>query len=129
MYKFIITIFVMALSSTAMADQAGFQFTTGEPKTQGGFQGPNVKQVIRSVVSANNASDDDKVELTGYIVSSIGDDDYIFRDATGDIKANIDDDLWHGYTVTPDTKVIIRGEVDKDWSKVTVDVENIQIIQ
>ncbi|NRD34323.1 YgiW/YdeI family stress tolerance OB fold protein [Shewanella sp. DC2-4] len=129
MNKMTLTVFAVALSFTTMASQAGFQPTTGEPQIQGGFQGPSARQVIHDVVSALNASDDAQIELTGHIISSIGHDDYIFRDATGDIKVEIDDDLWRGNTVTPETQVIIRGEVDKDWSEVTIDADNIQIVQ
>ncbi|MDT3306713.1 YgiW/YdeI family stress tolerance OB fold protein [Shewanella vaxholmensis] len=129
MNKMTLTVFAMALSFTTIASQAGFQPTTGEPQIQGGFQGPSVRQVIHDVVSALNASDDAQIELTGHIISFIGHDDYIFRDATGDIKVEIDDDLWRGNTVTPETQVIIRGEVDKNWSEVTIDADNIQIVQ
>ena len=62
-------------------------------------------------------------------MSSIGHDDYIFRDSTGEIKIEIDDDLWLGHTVRPEILVIFRGEVDKDWSEVTIDADSIQLVQ
>ncbi|MGL4712857.1 MAG: YgiW/YdeI family stress tolerance OB fold protein, partial [Shewanella sp.] len=90
------TVLALTLTFTTMASQAGFVPTGGEHAMQGGFQGPNARQVIHDVVSSLNASDDAQVELTGHIISSIGQDDYIFRDATGDIKVEIDHDLWQG---------------------------------
>lgn len=93
-----------------------------------GFQGPSSKHIVRDVISALNASDEAQVELMGNIISSIGHDDYIFRDSTGDVTMEIDDNLWRGKVVTPETKVLIRGEVDKDWSEVTVDADSLQVI-
>ncbi|MGL5390761.1 MAG: YgiW/YdeI family stress tolerance OB fold protein [Shewanella sp.] len=124
-----LTVLAITLTLTTIACQAGFVPAKGDNPLQGGFQGPSARQIIHDVVSALNASDDAQVELTGHIISSIGHDDYIFRDATGDIKVEIDDDLWGGHTVTPETPVIIRGEVDKDWSEVTVDADSLQLAQ
>ena len=129
MNKITLSMLAITLSLSALCSQAGFQPTTGEPQLRGGFQGPSARQIIHDVVSALNASDDTQVELTGHIMSSIGHDDYIFRDSTGEIKIEIDDDLWLGHTVTPETQVIIRGEVDKDWSEVTSDADSIQLAQ
>ncbi|MGL5467885.1 MAG: YgiW/YdeI family stress tolerance OB fold protein [Shewanella sp.] len=129
MNKISLSCLAIGLALSAVTSHAGFQPTTGESPLQGGFQGPSAQQIIRDVVSALNASDDTKVELIGHIISSSGHDDYIFRDATGEIKVEIDDDLWRGKTVTPQTQVIIRGEVDKDWSEVTIDADFIDIIQ
>ncbi|MGL5429989.1 MAG: YgiW/YdeI family stress tolerance OB fold protein [Vibrio sp.] len=129
MGKIGLSILAMGLALSAGISQAGFQANTDQTQGGGGFQGPSAQQIIRDVVSALNASDDTKVELIGHIISSSGHDDYIFRDATGEIKVEIDDDLWRGKTVTPQTQVIIRGEVDKDWSEVTIDADFIDIIQ
>ncbi|MGL4225262.1 YgiW/YdeI family stress tolerance OB fold protein [Vibrio misgurnus] len=129
MGKIGLSILAMGLSLSAGISQAGFQASTDQTQGGGGFQGPSARQIIRDVVSALNASDDTKVELIGHIMTSMGHDDYIFRDATGEIKVEIDDDLWRGKTVTPQTQVIIRGEVDKDWSEVTIDADFIDIIQ
>lgn len=132
------TVLALAFSTLALfsmhasaQSQGGFQdpaaVTTSASK--GGFKGPNAKHVIHDVVSALNASDDAKIELTGHIISSVSHDEYIFRDQTGDIKVEIDDDLWRGETVTPDTKVMIRGEVDKDWSEVTIDADTLEVVR
>lgn len=67
-----------------------------------------------------------KMLKEGAYNSSVGHDDYIFRDSTGDITMEIDDDLWRGEVVTPETKVLIRGEVDKNWSEVTIDADSLQ---
>jgi uncharacterized protein (TIGR00156 family) len=128
MNKITQVLFALTLTLTTVFSYAAFQ-PTGESKSSGGFQGPTARHLIHDVVSALNASDDAQIELTGNIISSIGHDDYIFRDATGEIKVEIDDNLWQGNTVTPETQVIIRGEVDKNWSEVTIDADHIQVVQ
>ncbi|QIL84598.1 NirD/YgiW/YdeI family stress tolerance protein [Vibrio sp. HDW18] len=129
MGKIGLSLLAIVLALSASVSQAGFQANSDQTQGQGGFQGPSARQIIRDVVSALNASDDTKVELIGHIMTSVGHDDYIFRDATGEIKVEIDDELWRGQTVTPQTQVMIRGDVDKDWSEVTIDADLIDIIQ
>lgn len=98
-------------------------------QAQGGFNGPSAIPVLNTVKAASHADDNAAVELTGYIMSSIGNEDYMFKDATGEIKIEIDKDDWRGITVTPTTKIIIRGEVDKDWTVRTIDVETVAFAQ
>ena len=110
------------------ATQGGFNGPTeAAPSTQaqGGFNGPNAISVINTVKEASHADDNAAVELTGYIISSIGNENYMFKDATGEIKIEIDQKDWHGLTVMPTTKIIIRGEVDKDWTVRTIDVDTV----
>ncbi len=96
---------------------------------QGGFQGPRHGQnLITSVKQAKDASDDDKVVLKGKITSSLGHEDYIFADETGEITVEIDDKKWHGRTVTTDNTVVLRGEVDKDWNELTIDVDSLEVL-
>ncbi len=126
MNKITLSMLTITLSLSVFSSQAVLH---GDSLLRGGFQGPSARQIIYDVVSALNASDDTQVELTGHIVFSISQDYYIFRDTTGDIKIEIDDELWRGNIVTPETLVIILGEVDKDWSEVTIDADSIQIVQ
>lgn len=126
---------VCALSFAATPVLADNHLVTadGTPVAQqskGGFQGPTKsKRIIRDVISSLNASDDTKVELTGNLTMSLGDDDYMFQDATGEISVEIDDDLWFGRTVTPDNTIIIRGEVEKDWNNTSIDADSLEVVQ
>ncbi len=87
-----------------------------------GFSGPSVNK-IDTVKAALSAKDDTYVELVGYIIKSLGKEDYLFKDDTGEIQIEIDDDEWMGQDVMPNDKITIRGEVDSEWTKVTIDVE------
>lgn len=98
--------------------------------TKGGFQGPTKsKRIIKDVISAMNASDNSVVELTGNLTMSLGDEDYIFQDPTGEVTVEIDDDIWFGRVVTPEMKIVIRGEVEKDWNDISIDVDSLEIVK
>lgn len=82
-----------------------------------------------TVKQAMNLKDDSRVQLTGHIVKAIGDEKYQFRDSTGTITVDIDDDLWHGKALSATTVVTLLGEVDVDdkpTKRVEIDVEKVQ---
>jgi len=85
----------------------------------------NVSQL--TVKQALMAKDDTLVLIKGEIVSSKGDEEYWFKDATGRIEVEIDDHLFRGRRVSPDMTVTIIGEVDKEWQEISIDVEQLQI--
>ncbi|CAH6887681.1 Protein YgiW [Vibrio chagasii] len=118
--KKIVLVSALILSSTsAFADQ----------KTQndkGGFTGPSAVKV-KTVEMALEAKDDTPVILTGHIVSSLGDEEYQFKDSTGEIVVEIDHRDWNGIEATPETKLVIQGEVDKEWKHTAIDVNTIQL--
>ena len=73
------------------------------------------------------ASDDQKVVLTGHLKSSSGHEKYIFSDSTGEITVEIDNDKWQGRTITTEDNIILRGEVDKDWNSLVIDVDSLEV--
>ena len=82
-----------------------------------------------TVKAALAAKDDTKVKLTGSIVKYLGDERYLFRDATGVVQVEIDDDLWKGKAIHASTKLTLIGEVDVDnkpTRKVEIDVDEVQ---
>ena len=66
--------------------------------------------------------------LTGYIKASLGGEMYTFTDGISDITVEIDHDKWWGLSATPQTKVQISGEIDKDFLSTTVDVDMIKTV-
>lgn len=82
-----------------------------------------------TVKQALTMKDDSNVQLKGYIVKAIGDEKYQFRDSTGTITVDIDDDLWNGKAISAKTPVVITGEVDIDYKpskRVEIDVEQVR---
>lgn len=119
----------LLLAIPAWAATGGFQ--GGAPAAgAGGFQGPGGQAGVTTVAQAKSAWDDTPVVLTGHIVSRTGGDHehYLFRDSTGEIVVDIDDKLFMGRTVTPQTTVRLYGEVDRDLVKQTkIDVKSFDI--
>lgn len=116
---FFALLFVLALGCASLAFGAGFTQTQGP----GGFSGPG--PAISTVEQAKSMRDDAHVALRGTIVQHLGKDKYQFRDATGTITVEIDDDKWNGQTVGPQDTVELHGEVDKDWNSVEIDVDRV----
>lgn len=126
MKKFAAMAAILALIATpVLANTQGGFSGPGPTSTQsGGFVGPD--GTATTVANAKTLRDDTWVTLKGTIVERISDDLYTFKDETGTINVDIDDKRWNGLTVTPQDKVEIRGEVDKDWNSVEIDVKQIQ---
>ena len=87
---------VLVLSASAMADN----------HLGGGFQGPSAVDVV-TVEQASKMKDESQVILRGNIESSLGDEKYLFKDKTGSIRVEIDDDDWKGLVVKPTDTVEI----------------------
>ncbi len=91
---------------------------------QGGFTGPTIAPT--TVAEALKLSDDTPVVLVGKIEKNLGHEKYLFKDASGSVIVEIDDDDWNGVNVTPADTIEIRGEVDKEMLKETeIDVDSV----
>ena len=96
---------------------------------KGGFSGNTDNITITTVNQVENLPDETYVTMQGNITSQVGHEKYMFKDETGTLKIEIDDDDWHGLTVSAEDKIQIQGEVDKSWTKPTkIEVDSIQII-
>lgn len=96
-----LSIGLLAVSTTASAQYIGP--TRVAPTT--------VNKVLNSPV------DDQYVLISGKITSQVSKDKYMFTDKTGSIVVEIDNDVFAGRQVGPDTQVEIWGKVDKDMFK------------
>jgi uncharacterized protein (TIGR00156 family) len=95
----------------------------------GGFDGPGATSSVVPVTTVNDMGDDTKIILEGYLIKQISDEHYIFKDNTGEIEVEIDDEDFRGAKVTPKTKLRISGEVDKDWESIKIDVDYLEILE
>ena len=122
MNKFITaSAFVVALGLSTSALASGF---TG-PQQAGGFQGPGLAP--SSVAEALKLNDDTPVVLVGQIEKSLGDEKYLFKDASGSVTVEIDNEDWRGVTVTPKDTIVIQGEIDKDFFKTEIEVDSVAL--
>ncbi|MEO9348632.1 NirD/YgiW/YdeI family stress tolerance protein [Acinetobacter radioresistens] len=84
---------------------------------------------VTTVKQALTAKDDTRVQLRGQVVKALGDEKYQFRDRTGTITADIDDELWQGKPISPTTTITLTGEVDIDYKptkRVEIDVDSVK---
>ncbi|OOH87741.1 hypothetical protein BMT54_09380 [Pasteurellaceae bacterium 15-036681] len=133
--KAIILSTLLAMSATSMA-QGGFQdgnktpeAPKGKPEMRKHFQPGGFydeSKVVRTAQDALNAADDTPVLIEGHITKQVDKNDFIFKDANGtEIQIEVNRKAWKGQTITPNDKIEIRGEVDKDWGKTEIEVKQI----
>ena len=89
---------------------------------------PNAGRII-TAEAAKSLPDDSKVVLQGSIESHIRKDYYVFRDGTGSVTVEIDDDIWRGLIVSPEDTVRVHGEVDRDFGSMKIEVDYIEIVK
>ena len=109
---------ILSVSALAMV----VTFSTG---AFAAFQGPGLAPV--TVAEALQMKDDTAVVLNGQIEKSLGNEKYLFKDATGSVTVEIEDEDWRGLDVTPENVVTIKGEVDKEMFSTEIDVDTIEL--
>lgn len=125
MKKLLVLTSLLALSTVSMA-KGGFQdgnHHQGNQRTEQGFVDESA--LVKSVKDALNAKDKAPVVLVGSIVKQIDDDEFLFKDSTGEIEIDVSKRAWAGQTITPQDIIEIRGKVDKEWNKTEIDVKKI----
>lgn len=127
MQKFIIALLAGAFSLSVFAQQGGFVATENQNGAQSGFSGPG--PALISTQQAKKLPDDAWVALEGHITKQISHEHYEFRDDSGTVVVEIDDKYWAGQRVTPQDKVRLEGEVDKDWNSFSIDVKRVRVLQ
>lgn len=97
--------------------------------TRGGFIAEETEAKFTTVLSAKRMGDNSYIKLKGKIVSKVGKEKYLFKDNTGTIQIEIDDEDWKGVQAGPKDLVIIEGELDKDWDSISIDVDTIELVK
>ncbi|MBD9482819.1 NirD/YgiW/YdeI family stress tolerance protein [Pseudomonas sp. PDM14] len=93
-----------------------------------GYTGPGA-QAITTVAAAQEAVDDANVVLQGHIIKKLGDEKYEFKDSSGTITVEIDDEDMPPVAFDDKTKVKLTGEVDKGMMKREIDVDLVEVLQ
>jgi len=92
------------------------------------FDGPGAASRAIPVSSIRSLRDDDKVTLEGFLVKQLSEEHYLFRDDSGEIEVEIDEEDFRGIRVTETTAIRIYGEVDKDWNSLSIEVDYLELI-
>jgi uncharacterized protein (TIGR00156 family) len=98
----------------------------------GGFVGTDSSPVVTAVTAADRPNESN-VRLVGYLIEKLGDERYLFRDDSGTIIVEIDNDDWNGVQATAETRVEISGEVDREWRilqrETEIDADSIKLAE
>lgn len=94
------------------------------------FTGPttNNRAQASTVAQVANARPGSYVILTGNVIAREREDYFTFRDATGTIRVEIEDDVFAGRKVGPETNVRITGEVETSFRGRYIDADSLEIL-
>lgn len=92
------------------------------------FIGPGSAPSTVTVKSVSDMDDETVVTLEGYIVKKTKSEHYLFKDDSDEINVEIDDADFRGIKVTPKTKIRITGEIDKDWTSISIEVDHLELV-
>lgn len=123
--KRMMTAFLLAgLCGGVAAQTSGFVPADNGGQAGGGFTGQTPGVV--SALQARNLPDDTWVVLEGNIVRQTGYERYEFRDGSGTITVDIDDEDWLGQRVSSNDRVRLGGEVDRTFTPAEIDVKSVR---
>lgn len=84
---------------------------------------------VQTVATVKQMNDNAWFTLEGHIVKQVREEKYIFRDQSGEIEVEIDNEKWKGRKVDPSTKIRIAGKVEKEWLRsMEVEVKRIELV-
>lgn len=90
--------------------------------------GPSTVTTVKNLL--DNGRDDQLATLEGFLVQQVKHEKYIFRDDTGEVLVEIDDEVFMGQRVDPKTKIRIKGEFEREFmEKDKVDVHSLTVIR
>ena len=88
------------------------------------------KSEINTVAQVKYAENDQLIVLTGHIVKKIGDQSFLFKDDTGEIRVQIDNNIWGNINVTPKTLIKIYGELGNgNLGNVDMVVQKVELVK
>lgn len=93
------------------------------------FAGPGSTGRTSTVAQIGQARLGSYVTVTGHIVAHQRDDYFTFRDATGEIRVEIENSVWQNRKIVPETKVRLLAEVDRGFAGRYLWVKSLEIVQ
>ena len=79
-----------------------------------------------TIMEALKMNDDTIVSIRGNIINKLSDDKYTFKDSTGTMTVDIDNDKWSGIASNTKDTLEISGEIEKKLNSTELDVEHIR---
>ncbi len=98
---------------------------------QSGFDGPKVNDTLNTVEDVMDASwltDGMTVTIIGHVTDSLGNDQYTFKDKTGQMSVKIGPYVWGEQKVSPKDQVQIVGKIAKNDSSSAVIADSLKVL-
>lgn len=92
------------------------------------FFDPNLVGAATTVEEARTAPVLTRVALTGSLLNEVRRAQYMFRDATGDIRVRIEHEIWGGREITSRKTLDLRGRIETDVRGRFIDVYYFKIL-
>ncbi len=86
----------------------------------------DAEQVTAAVAKTHDS--ESWVMLEGYVVESIGNERYQFKDDSGEIEVHIEPEEWRMHKVTKDTRVRILGQLKKHGDRIEVKADRVAVV-
>lgn len=95
------------------------------------FVGPGAAEAPTTVQAVlDNPQDDQTVTLRGVLLEKLSHEKYAFSDDSGQIRVEIDAEVFPPQRITPDTLIEIYGEIEKDFLRdPEIDVERLTVVE
>ena len=93
------------------------------------FTGPGTTGKPGTVAQVAQARLGTYVTVTGNIVAHQRQNDFPFRDGTGEIRVEVEESVWQGRKIGPETKVRLVGEVDRGAAGRYLWVKSLQLVE
>lgn len=122
------TLLALGLGSAAIAQPAGYSGPSSAAKSTApaSYSGPSNVPLMTVKQLLDTGRDDQAARLQGRIVSFDGNERYTFKDDTGTITVEIDDeDFPPGPPISAEQRVELVGEFDKGLRKTEFEVDRV----
>ena len=77
------------------------------------FTGPSATGKAATVAESRTLPPGRYIQVVGHVVEHLRGDYYTFRDASGEIRVEIESEVWRGRPIGPETRVRLLAEVDQ----------------
>ena len=79
-----------------------------------------------SVIETLKRPDDSYITVEGNIVKKISSDKYLFKDATGTMTVEIDNEKWGNTDVSEKDTLELSGEIERKFNSIHLDVDTVK---
>ena len=119
---------VSLCSTGALAQYVGPGGFRPAPPPPGVHHPPHNYAVSSAQHVLSRGRNDQWVTLEGHIVRQIRHEHYVFRDRSGEMVVEIDDDLMRGHRIDDRTRVRLSGEIDAKFGRPNeIEVKRLEI--